>query len=81
MTAAKIEVNILERGLVEHLAAPAIQRCFYGNLLNFGIQYSKGRSQSSSFMKRQKDELCSFLMASYAFDRLAQPEDEGEDVF
>jgi hypothetical protein len=37
LTAVKIEVNILERDLVEHLAAPAIKRCLYGNLCNFSI--------------------------------------------
>jgi hypothetical protein len=40
LTAVEIEVEILERGLLEHLASPAILRCLYGQLWNFGIQYS-----------------------------------------
>jgi hypothetical protein len=44
LTAEKIEVKILEKGLVENLAAPMITFFLYGHC-NCGIQYSKGRSQ------------------------------------
>jgi len=56
LTAVRIEVKIVERRLVEHLAAPAIKRCFYGHLCNFGIQYIKGKSQSSTYMERPKED-------------------------
>jgi len=52
--AVEIEIKILKRGLVEHLAAPVIKLCLHGHLCNVGIQYSKGISQSSSFMERPR---------------------------
>ena len=48
LTAVRIRVRIWERGLVEHLAEPAICLCLYGFLWSLGIQYSLGRSISSS---------------------------------
>jgi hypothetical protein len=47
-----IEAKSLERDQVEHLAAPDIGFGFYEHLSNVGIQYSEGRSYSSSFMER-----------------------------
>ena len=48
LTAVRIRVRIWERGLVKHLAEPAIYLWLYGFLWSLGIQYSLGRSISSS---------------------------------
>ena len=56
MTAEKIEVTILERGLVENLSALVIQHCLYAHLCNIGSHCSKRRSQSSFIMERPKED-------------------------
>ena len=33
---------------MEHFAEPAMKRCLYGSLCNFGIQDKEGKSASSS---------------------------------
>ena len=48
LTAVRIRVRIWERGLVDHLAEPAIYLCLYGFLWSLGIQYSLGTSMPSS---------------------------------
>ena len=35
-TVVKIVVNNFDNGLVEHFAEPAMKRCLYGSLCNFG---------------------------------------------
>ena len=55
--AVSIEVNRTERGLVVHFDEPAMKRCLYGFLCNFGIQY---RDEISSFLaptERPKEEI------------------------
>ena len=68
MAAVKIEVKMLERGLVERLGSSR-DIMLYGYLCYFGIQYSKGRSQSSSFMgKPKEDKTDMWLSMISAFD-------------
>ena len=47
-TDVKIVVINFDNGLMEHLAEPAMKRCLYGSLCNFGIQYKETKSASSS---------------------------------
>ena len=39
----------MDRDLVEHLAEPTMNRCWYGLLCIFEIQWIYGKSSSSSF--------------------------------
>ena len=55
-TVVKIVVNNFDNGLVEHFAEPAMKRCLYGTLCNFGIQYKEGKSASSSRVLIPKDD-------------------------
>ena len=55
-TVVKIVVNNFDNGLVEHFAEPAMKRCLYGSLCNFGIQYKEGKSASSSRVLIPKDD-------------------------
>jgi hypothetical protein len=66
LAAVKIEVKMLERGLVERLGSSR-DIMLYGYLCYFGIQYSKGRSQSSSFMEKPKEDKTDMSMIS-SFD-------------
>ena len=55
-TVVKIVVNNFDNGFVEHFAEPAMKRCLYGSLCNFGIQYKEGKSASSSRVLIPKDD-------------------------
>ena len=48
LTAVRIRVRFWERGLVEHLAEPALYIYLYGFLLSLWIQYNLGKLISSS---------------------------------
>ena len=45
---SRCQNSCFDNGLVEHFAEPAMKRCLYGSLCNFGIKYKKGKSASSS---------------------------------
>ena len=59
-----MEVNNFERGLVVHFADQTMNHCFYGFLRSLGIQYTDGRSQSSSLVEKLPEDRTDALLWS-----------------